>query len=250
MKINPKYIKAIFYGAGIFVLLVVIAWIKPSMDEKHDQLQATNDQLKAQLSQLEELEANAANYEAQAKTFEEEDQVILNEFPAEVRPEDVILYAKQIEDKTDVAIANVGVTEGNLVYAMNTAPVAEAAPAAEDGTTDAAAAAPQNTLGILDEASVVRPDYNLFQMSVSYDIVSSYRDMKSVVADILEDQDKQNIDGITLAYDSETGELAGTMNVNRYYLTGTEKQYTNPNAGNIKKGTSNIFGSINASRAE
>lgn len=264
MKIQPKYIKGIFYGAGVLILLIVIAWIKPSMDDKHDQLQATNDQLSAQLSQLEELEANAANYEAQAKVFEEEDQNILNEFPAEVRPEDVILYAKQIENKSDMRIANIGVTQGNLVYAMNAAPAAEAAPVTDettdDGTADAqpaagdatadAAAAPENTLGILDEAAVVKPDYNLFQMSVSYDITSSYRDLKEIVEDILDDVDKQNVSGISLAFDSETGQLVGTMNLNRYYLTGTEKQYENPDAGNIKKGSNNIFGTIEAPQAE
>lgn len=251
MKLNPKYIKGILYGAGVLILLVVIAWIKPSMDEKHDELQATNDQLKAQLAQLEQLEANAATYEADTKTFEEEDNLILKKYPAEVRPEDVILYAKKIEDKTDMTIDNVGVTEGNLVYSMNSAPAADAAtPAAEQGADAAAPATDTNaTLGILDEASVVRPDYNLYQMGVSYDMTSSYRDLKTVISDILNDPDKQNVDGISLAYDSETGELAGTMNVNRYFLTGTEKQYANPSAGDIKKGSNNIFGTISTSNA-
>lgn len=269
MKLKPKYIKAIFYAAGVLILLVVIAWIKPAMDDKHDQLQATNEQLQAQLSQLEELEAKATDYEADAKTFEEENQKIIDEFPPEVRTEDVILYAKGIEDQTDMAISNVGVTEGNLIYAMNSAPAQEtaAAPAEDNGTTgdgtadaqaegaDAAAdaaAAPASTessLGILDEASVVKPDYNLFQMAVSYDVTSSYLDLKKVVSEILEDSDKQNVDGISLAYDQETGELAGNVNVNRYFLTGTDKQYVNPSAGDIKKGTSNIFGTIKSSRS-
>lgn len=255
MKLNPKYIKGILYGAGVLILLVVIAWIKPSMDDKHDQLQAVNDQLKVQLSKLEELEANAANYESQTKIFQEEDQVIQNKFPAEVRIEDVILEAKTIEDKSDMEISNVGVTQGNLLYALNSQPAA-AAPAAvapTDGTADAAAAtqgSPEATLGILDEASVVRPDYNLFQMGVSYDITSSYRDLKTIVADILKDEDKQNVSAVSLSYDEETGKLVGNMNMNRYYLTGTDKQYESPSAGNIKKGKNNIFGTLEGSKAK
>lgn len=270
MKLKPKYVKAIIYGAGVLLFAASVVWVKPKMDDKHDQLQAANDQLNDQLSQLEELEAKATDYENDAKAFQEESQKIIDKFPPEVRPEDVILYAKDIEDKDKMSIATIGVTEGNLIYSMNSAPVdAAAAPVEETAAgTDAAAApveetaagtdaaadgaeAPVDTataLGILDEASVVKPDYNLFQMSVSYDVTSSYRDLKNVVSRILEDSDKQNVEGVSLAYDQETGELAGTMNINRYFLTGTDKEYVAPDAGNIKKGTNNIFGTIESSR--
>lgn len=266
MKLQPKYIKEILYGVGVLILLIVIAVIKPSLDEKHDALKATNDQLAAQVTQLEQLEANAPTYEAKTKEFQEEDALILNEYPAEVRAEDVILYARQIEDKSDMTISSVGLTQANLLYAMNAAADAAAAPAAEDtaadGTTDtqaaeAAADAAVSTasgfdaaLGVLDEASVVKPDYNLFQMPVSYDIKSSYRDLKKIISDILSDPDKQNVAGLSLTYDEESGNLVGNMNINRYYVTGTEKQYQNPDAGNIKKGTNNIFGTVESPVAE
>lgn len=262
MKLQPKYIKGILYGVGVLILLIVIALIKPSMDEKHDQLQAAHDELAALVAQLEELEANAPTYEAKTKEYQEEDNTILAEFPAEVRAEDVILYAKEIENTSEMKISSVGVTTSNLLYAMNAAPAEAAAPAeeetAEDGTAetgeaapaDAAAAPAANSLGMIDESMVVKPDYNLYQMPVSYDVKSSYRDLKTVISDILEDADKQNVSGLTLTFDQETGNLVGSLNVNRYYVTGTEKEYENPDAGNIKKGTNNIFGTIESPAAE
>lgn len=262
MKLQPKYIKGILYGVGVLILLIVIALIKPSMDEKHDQLQAAHDELAASVAQLEELEANAPTYEAKTKEYQEEDNTILAEFPAEVRAEDVILYAKEIENTSEMKISSVGVTTSNLLYAMNAAPAEAAAPAeeetAEDGTaetgeaapTDAVAAPAANSLGMIDESMVVKPDYNLYQMPVSYDVKSSYRDLKTVISDILEDADKQNVSGLTLTFDQETGNLVGSLNVNRYYVTGTEKEYENPDAGNIKKGTNNIFGTIESPAAE
>lgn len=262
MKLQPKYIKGILYGVGVLILLIVIALIKPSMDEKHDQLQAAHDELAALVAQLEELEANAPTYEAKTKEYQEEDNTILAEFPAEVRAEDVILYAKEIENTSEMKISSVGVTTSNLLYAMNAAPAEAAAPAeeetAEDGTAetgeaapaDAAAAPAANSLGMIDESMVVKPDYNLYQMPVSYDVKSSYRDLKTVISDILEDADKQNVSGLTLNFDQETGNLVGSLNVNRYYVTGTEKEYENPDAGNIKKGTNNIFGTIESPAAE
>lgn len=259
MKLQPKYIKGILYGVGVLVLLIVIAWIKPSLDEKHTQLEATNEQLKASVAQLEELEANAPTYEAQTKEFQEEDAAILAEFPAEVRAEDVILYAKKIENTSEMKISSVGLSTANLLYSMNAAPVEAAAPAedetAEDTTTetadaatdqtaDAAATTGVNALGMIDETMVTKPDYNLYQMPVSYDIKASYRDMKTVIADILEDADKQNVSALSLSFDQETGNLIGNLNINRYYVTGTEKVYESPDAGNIKKGVNNIFGTL------
>lgn len=258
-KLQPRYVKLICYGLGILFLLISIFVIKPSLDDKHDELQAVNDQLSAELTQIEGLEANMATYEEQSKTFQEEDAEILSHFPAEVRPEDVILFAKDLQDKTDdLKVNSIGVTAGNLIYAMNTAPVE--APPVEETTTEEnadaeatgaeAAVDPADeagidaSLGIIDEASVVKPDYNLFQMAVSYDFNTSYRDLKTITGIILDCEDKQNISGVSLSFDEQTGKLIGNFNVNRYYLTGTDKEYESPDAGSIKKGTSNIFGTI------
>lgn len=257
-RLQPKYIKAIFYGLGVLFLLIAIGLIKPSLDDKHDELQAVNDQLSAELTQIEGLEANMASYQEQSQAFQEENAEILSRFPAEVRPEDVILFAKELQDTSDMKVNSIGVTPGNLIYAMNAAPV-EAAPVeetpAEGENADAqnagdAAVAPTDeagidaSLGIIDEASVVRPDYNLFQMAVSYDFNISYRDLKKITGEILSYRDKQNIAGVSLSFDEQTGKLVGNLNVNRYYLTGTDKVYESPDAGSIKKGTNNIFGTI------
>ena len=81
-------------------------------------------------------------------------------------------------------------------------------------------------------------------MAVSYEFTSTYDSLKKVIADILSSPDKQNVGGLSLSYDSETGKIVGNLNVNRYYLTGTEDVYESPDTGVIQKGSDNIFGTI------
>lgn len=249
-KLPTKYIKFIFYGVGVLVLLIAIAVIKPSLDDKHDQLKAVNDQLSANLAEIEGLEANQATYEEQSRLFQEENAQIISQFPVEVRPEDVILYAKELQDTSDLKVNSIGVTAGNLIYAMNAAPAAapvEETPAEGENTEGTVAAVDTGmdpSLGIIDEASVVKPDYNLFQMAVSYDFNTSYRDLKKIVQEILDDEDKQNVANISISFDEESGKLVGNLNINRYYLTGTDKVYESPDAGSIKKGTNNVFATV------
>ena len=78
-KLPTKYIKFIFYGVGVLVLLIAIAVIKPSLDDKHDQLKAVNDQLSANLAEIEGLEANQATYEEQSRLFQEENAQIIRQ---------------------------------------------------------------------------------------------------------------------------------------------------------------------------
>ena len=152
-------------------------------------------------------------------------------------------------------INTVGLTTGNLLYAMNAAPAEAAASAPEEDAAGDTATAGTVTgfdpaLGVLDEAAVVKPDYNLYQMGVNYDFTSPYGDLKKVMNEILSNEDKQNIGGVSLAYDSETGNITGSLNINRYFLTGTDKVYESPDAGNIRKGTNNIFGTLDGKKSK
>ncbi len=56
--------------------------------------------------------------------------------------------------------------------------------------------------------------------------------------------EKRNIDEITLSYDSETGNLTGSMKINMYNLVGNGITYTEPAIGNVDIGLDNIFGTI------
>lgn len=260
----------ILLGAGIF--LAVFFVVKPNLDTENAELMSENKKLNEQLARLNELEANLATYQSQRAAFEEDNVEILNQFPAELRTEDAILYAKKIENSSDMEISTVGVAPGSLMYSMNgdnfdaagLATVDDNGNGVTDATgtdttgdttgegtnaegTDAAGNTSGDDLGIIEESQVIKPDYNLYDMQVSYDFRTSYEDLKKIFGNILDNKNKRNIGDIAITYDEETGKLIGNMTVNMYFVTGTDKVYEEQNPGKLKHGISNIFGTLKKS---
>lgn len=277
MKSSKGAAKILIILFGVAILILTGAVIKPQLDDKKFALEQENKKLAERLAKLTELEANLATYQTQKEQFDNENVEILNQFPAELRTEDAILYAKKLENTSDMEIATIGVAPGSLLYALNgdnldatglaTVSGSAADPggettgtagdAAGTGTADAAGTGTGNTaagtgtagndLGIIEESQVVKPDYNLYDMVVSYDFKTSYEDMKKIFKNILDDKNKRNIGEVAITYDEESGKLIGNMTVNMYFVTGTEKTYEAPDAGSMKHGLSNIFGSLRKS---
>lgn len=275
MKSSKSAAKILIIVLGVIILILTIALVKPRLDDKKYALEQENKTLTEKLARLTELEANLATYQTQKEQFENENVEILNQFPAELRTEDAILYAKKLENTSDMEIATIGVAPGNLLYAMNgdnldatglatvsgsaadsggdttgtgttggdDAGIGSQGTTGTDGTGNTAATGTDD-LGIIEESQVVKPDYNLYNMVVSYDFKTSYEDMKKIFQNILDDKNKRNIGDVAITYDEESGKLIGNMTVNMYFVTGTEKMYEDPDPGSMKHGLSNIFGSL------
>ena len=52
------------------------------------------------------------------------------------------------------------------------------------------------------------------------------------------------LDNVNASYDTSTGNLTGTIIVNIFSMSGTERTYTEPDAGSVAYGTDNIFGTV------
>ena len=85
---------------------------------------------------------------------------------------------------------------------------------------------------------------SLYGTPVVYTFTVPYDDMKKVVHMIQEDEERRNVETITLSYESGSGELVGNMTVNMYAVTGTGKKYVAPNVPSMMLGTDNIFGTV------
>jgi hypothetical protein len=255
--------KLLMIVGGLLVLVIVVSFAKPSLDDQRTELNRTNQTLTEKLNEINELEANLASYRTQTEEFTQKNQEILDEFPAEVRCEDAILYSKNLQDSVDMEITSVSISDGNLLYAMNDTTTTDAAAVSEDEdsdetTTDTTADASADTtasseadgIGVITASQVEKPNYSLFDVVVSYDFSIGYDDLKKIFAGILADSDKKNVPSISVAYDTETGLLSGNMSVNMYYLTGTDKAYETPSAGKVKKGKDNVFGTLKTSSSK
>jgi hypothetical protein len=60
-----------------------------------------------------------------------------------------------------------------------------------------------------------------------------------------------SVDGVSISYNNQNGELTGSMSLSTYYLLGTDKLYSEPFIPNMKMGVETIFGdTIDGSSAE
>ena len=252
-SISKKNIRLLLYVFGVLILILVLASVRPQIQEKTDALTSENQQLSSQLQTLVNLEMNESTYIEQSKTYETEIASILEKYPAEVREEDAIIFAKEIEDMSELKINTIGIAPGNLLLSLRSAnaePAVTTDTAATD-TTDAATTVSTGVdLGIMEPTDVVCPDYYLYNMTVSYDFTSDYEDLKKVFAKILADEDKRNISAMSLTFDSENGLLVGNINMNLFYMMGTEKEYVAPDPGVVLTGNDNIFGTMTKPRED
>ena len=75
-------------------------------------------------------------------------------------------------------------------------------------------------------------------------IDSSYEGIKNIVARILEDTNRKSLESVLLSYDGSTGQLTGSLIMNSYFLTGIDKPYSQPSLTPIRKGTADIFSTV------
>lgn len=263
--ISKKDAKLLLYAGGILLLVLAYFLGYQKFMEQREVLEAERSSLRQQVNRLDEIYAGKDEYEKQTLAYDGEMTQIFNNYPADVREENLILYASELERKHEIRFTNIGISPAMQIYSLGDsvgAETAEGAAAAESTGTaesadaagteadaDAAAAEDQERkldeqLGILDEASVELPQISLCNMAVAYDFTTGYNDCKSVFAMILESAEKKTVSAISLTYDTETGLLNGNMNVNMYYMTGTDKIYEEPDAGSIVHGKEDLFGTV------
>lgn len=263
--ISKKDAKLLLYAGGILLLVLAYFLGYQKFMEQREVLEAERSSLRQQVNRLDEIYAGKDEYEKQTLAYDGEMTQIFNNYPADVREENLILYASELERKHEIRFTNIGISPAMQIYSLGDsvgAETAEGAAAAESTGTaesadaagteaDAANAAAEDQerkldeqLGILDEASVELPQISLCNMAVAYDFTTGYNDCKSVFAMILESAEKKTVSAISLTYDTETGLLNGNMNVNMYYMTGTDKIYEEPDAGSIVHGKEDLFGTV------
>lgn len=253
--VSKKDVKLLLYAGGILLLVLAYFFGYQKFMEKREVLEAEQSRLQQQVDRLNEIYAGRDEYEKQITAYNAEMIQIFNNYPAEVREEDTILYASELEKKNEIRVSNIGISPAIQMYSLGdsmgaagTEGADAAAATGDQVAADAAAADSGQTLdqqlGILDEASVTLPYFSLCNTAVAYDFTTGYNDCKSVVAMILESAEKRNVSAISLTYDTETGLLNGNMNVNMYYMAGTEKVYEEPDAGSIAHGKEDLFGTV------
>ena len=257
MKVSMRDKKILLMFIGILVFFV--GWYfgyRPQM-EKADQIEDLNGALEEQLQDLLELAENKDFYVSETASIKDKISEYISEFPADVRPEDGIVLANKMENELGFQITNVGVGEKEFVASIDGSSEEDLAQSEQanaqtqeqidniEGTDSQAEEALQNAsdAAAADQSSDSQVPV-LYRTQVTLQFNGTYAGLKKAVLDVADQSGRMTLDNVNASYDTSTGNLTGTIIVNIFSMSGTERTYTEPDAGSVAYGTDNIFGTV------
>lgn len=263
MKVSMRDKKILLMFIGILVFFV--GWYfgyRPQM-EKADQIEDLNGALEEQLQDLLELAENKDFYVSETASIKDKISEYISEFPADVRPEDGIVLANKMENELGFQITNVGVGEKEFVASLDGSSEEDLAQSQDqtmseqanaqtqeqidniEGTDSQAEADLQNAsdAAVADQSSDSQVPV-LYRTQVTLQFNGTYAGLKKAVLYVADQSGRMTLDNVNASYDTSTGNLTGTIIVNIFSMTGTDRTYTEPDAGSVAYGTANIFGTV------
>ena len=263
MKVSMRDKKILLMFIGILVFFV--GWYfgyRPQM-EKADQIEDLNGALEEQLQDLLELAANKDFYVSETASIKDKISEYISEFPADVRPEDGIVLANKMENELGFQITNVGVGEKEFVASLDGSAEEDLAQSQDqtmseqanaqtqeqidniEGTDSQAEADLQNAsdAAAADQSSDSQVPV-LYRTQVTLQFNGTYAGLKKAVLYVADQSGRMTLDNVNASYDTSTGNLTGTIIVNIFSMTGTDRTYTEPDAGSVAYGPANIFGTV------
>lgn len=225
---------------GAIFLFVAWYFVYTPLQEKTAVIENDNIELKAKADLYQSINANLPKYEEGIVTFEQQIAEIGNRYPVHISREDEIMFLANMENvySNDLAVENITMSAVVEVVADNAA--AEAAPAPE-----AAAEAATDVAAAPAEPEVVIPEVHMYKQPVNYSFRCTYDGAKEMITYVLGQSQTKAIEGMSLAFDSETGNLMGTLDLNQYYMMGLEKEYQAVPVPVVPKGVNDVFHTVN-----
>lgn len=267
MEITKKDASLLIGLFGVLVAVVVYYFVFVPYTEKADSLKSENISLNSRVQTLQLLANDYDNLLQQTKDNQESLKKILDRFPSDVKEEDMIMLAVQLQSQGAFdSITGLSIGEATDVYAVTDldAKVAETVDGRLGTTT--AATDPSQTEGTEEgvqtetatEESAGDVELTPGQLNLDGNYVlrertgeitgtSSYEGFKQAIQMLTERNDRTQIN-VMASYDIETGLLDSSMTIIADFMTGTGKPYVAPTIPFVPQGTGNIFGTVDLTK--
>lgn len=265
ISMRDKKLLLMFSGVAVFGLGWFFGY-RPQMEEAAN-IEAANKPLEERLSNLLELAGNRDFYISETESAQNKINEYVAKFPSDVKEENGIVLAQNIENSLGMQISNVGIATKEFVASIDGSTEEEIAEQNEtmseqansqtreqideiEGTDSKAAEELQNAADIaaaLADSTSQTPV--LYRTQDTLEFNGTYANLKDVVAYLAAQSGRLTIDNMNASYDTSTGYLTGSIVVNMFSMTGTGNIYTEPDAGQVAYGTSNLFGTLERAAA-
>ena len=265
ISMRDKKLLLMFSGVAVFGLGWFFGY-RPQMEEAAN-IEAANKPLEERLSNLLELAGNRDFYISETENAQNKINEYVSKFPSDVKEENGIVLAQNIENSLGMQISNVGIATKEFVASIDGSTEEEIAEQNEtmseqansqtreqideiEGTDSKAAEELQNASDIAAaQADSTSQTPVLYRTQDTLEFNGTYANLKDVVAYLAAQTGRLTVDNMNASYDTSTGYLTGSIVVNMFSMTGTGNIYTEPDAGQVAYGTSNLFGTLEQAAA-
>lgn len=268
MSMRDKKILLMFLGIFAFIAGLLFGY-RPQM-EKAAEIETQNAPLEERLQDLLKLAENKDFYVEETASIQQKINDYTSQFPADVKAENGIVLAKNMEDSLDMEISNVGIGEKTFVSALDGSTEEDVQNGSDETMSEQANAQTQagideiegtDTQGEKDlqdasDAEADAQDENTPSTPVLYctqdtlQFTGTYASLKDVVAYLAQQSGRMTLDNMNASFDSTTGNLTGSIVVNMFSMTGTDNVYAEPDAGQVAYGTSDLFGTVSSAQTQ
>lgn len=251
MKMSKKDQNLLLFLAGALVIVAVWFGVVSPMRQKTESLRMDNSSLKGTAELYQSINMNKDEYEKSILVLEDKRDNILDDYPSNMLTTDKIMYLTNLENfyVEDVAVAGMAfdVVEEVVPEVSEEEQANQAAQTTTDEEGNVTEAAPAT-----EEENAENQGLHLYKVPVNYNFRATYTGSKDMIEYLFDNGYRKSIRNMNLAYDTETGQLAGDMDVDFYYILGTDKLYDPISIPPVRKGVPNVFhtvegGDINSS---
>lgn len=268
MKISMRDKKLLLMFSGIAVFGA--GWFfgyRPQM-EMAASIEASNQPLEERLQNLLQLAENKDFYVSETADAQAKINEYVSKFPADVKEENGIVLAQNMESSLGMQIANVGVGTKEFVASLDGSSEEDIAQNGGQTMSEQANAQTQEQIDEIEgtDSQAAEDLQNASDAAVAQDASSSqtpvlyrtqdtlqftgtYASLKDAVTYLAEQTGRMTLDNVNASFDTSTGYLTGSIVVNMFSMAGTENVYTEPDAGQVAYGTSNLFGTLEQAAA-
>lgn len=239
MKLTEKDKKLLVIAAGLLIFVIAYFLIGNNLSESALKVENENRELKSQMAILDNLTSQKVQFESDIDAFKQEIQVASDSFPAGLKPEDQILYAR--------SFSTVIPEDKRAVISYIETPTSEAIPLAQPAPDTTLSIGQDITGEFTAQESVTYddiPDTSLVNLYKSTSVVQytvAYEGLKDMLKSIIEDGNRKSISDVSMVYNEKEGNITGSISIDYYYMTGTNKEYEEPNLPSVPRGTSDVF---------
>ena len=263
---RDKKILLMFSGVAVFAAGYFFGY-KPQMS-KAEEIETASVPLETRLNELLEMAKNKEFYVEETNRYNQEVSDYVAQFPADVKEEDGILLARDMENALDMEVSNIGISTRNFIASLDGSTEEEIGELVDqtlsekaneqtqeqinevEGTdTKAEEALADATEAAVSDAADLTDQTVLFRRLDTLQFNGTYDSLKDAVDYLASRSGRMTLDSVDASFDASTGNLIGTITVNMFSMTGTGSTYTEPDAGSVTLGRKDLFGTIDAAKA-